>query len=237
MIKKLIDEIKDDSIISFLKDYLSIIIFIPTFLGGLKQFVIVSSISPFLISKCFSVTQLIIDGVLTILSIPILLLGIFNYIFITEISKKGGVLFSLTLASLCILFLSLFYFNNNTYNFFQVLSYTIGNILVLLSFIYQKKDLRTRKIKIIYLLFLATIFSIFIDRILSVVENENGIVNFSNVKKKLEKQYNNITYLYTNDKYMIYRVTTKNNDKTSYIILEFQDLFKYNNLKMVDDEN
>lgn len=237
MIKKLIDEIKNDGIISFLKDYLSIIIFIPTVLGGLKQFVIISSISPFLISKCFSVTQLIIDGVLTILSIPMLLLGIFNYISITEISKKGGVLFLLTLASLCILFLSLFYFNNNTYNFFQVLSYTIGNILVLLCFIYQKKDLRTRKLKIIYLLFLATIFSIFIDRILSVLENENGIVNFSNIKKELGKQYDNITYLYTNDKYMIYRVTPKNNDKTSYIILEFQDLFKYNNLKIIDDKN
>lgn len=230
MIKKLVDEIAKDSIILFLKDYLPLIIFIPTFLGGLKQFFIISNISPFLINKCFSVTQLIIDGILTILSIPMLLLCIFNYIFITEISRKGGMLFSLTLASLCIIFLSLFYFNNNTYNFFQVLSYTIGNILILLFFIYQKKDLRTRKLKIIFLLLLATIFSIFIDKILTVVENESGIVNFNNVKKELGKQYNNITYLYANDKYIIYRVTSKNNDKTSYIILEFQDLFKYNNL-------
>lgn len=237
MIKKLIEEIKNDGIISFLKDYLSIIIFIPTFLGGLKQFFIISNISPFLINKCFSVTQLIIDGVLTIISIPMLLLGIFNYIFIKEISRKGGVLLSLALASLCVIFLSLYYFTNNTYNFFQVLSYIIGNILVLLCFMYQKKDLITRKLKIISLLIITTIFSIAIEMGLTKVKNETGIVNFNNVRKELGKQYNNITYLYANDKYIIYSVTPKNNDKTSYIILEFQDLFKYNNLKMIDGKN
>ncbi|MEJ5106559.1 hypothetical protein [Chryseobacterium sp. MYb328] len=236
MIKKLIEEIKVDVGVTFLKDYLPLIIFTPTILGGLTQFFIILKISPFLVNKCFSVSQLIIDGILTIVSLPLLFIGVLNYYSFIKLGLQAGITFLLlTLFGFFALTL-IFYYQEDIYYFFFILSYFISNILIFLLFKFQRKDLKTRKSKIIYLLIFTVIFSIAIDTILTIIKDDNQIINFRNVRKELEKQYTNITYQYANDKYIIYKVVPKNGDDTGYIILEFQDLFKYNDLKTVEND-
>lgn len=226
-----------------LKDNLTIIALIPTFLGGIWQLFQLGGISIQMI-RFFSLTQLVNDGVLLILflifpvSILILILNTdfkslydesdFNLIqYLRE--KKKSYFFPFCIFTILMFFIMVLFTDENIfYSFYFISSFStifilIQILLLLLFFQFLRKNILLE----LYLgvTSLINIILCFIAFYLNFVNTET-IENFSFLINDLEKKecYSKAPKIrYYNDKFLFIELEKKN--KKSILIKKIDDLF------------
>ncbi|MEH7889891.1 hypothetical protein [Elizabethkingia meningoseptica] len=216
--KELIDWFKTNDFISFIKDYLSLILFFGTALGWLKQFLVLVTLSTGFL-KFFSLSQMAIDGTEVIVMSPFMLIGLFLYL-----AKKGekypvkGLLILISFSLLVIIGLFL---GSKDYNGALEIGRLIAiNFLVI--YLYndsvKKEYLKTKKQKIFYIIPIALFFSILTSLFPRI---DSRIENIETVEKKYGAKF-----LYCNDKYLFFeRINDQNVPTRLYFVKEFKELF------------
>ncbi|WP_330744923.1 hypothetical protein [Chryseobacterium sp. CP-77] len=226
--KRFFDALLANSILTFLKEYFAIIIFVPTLLGGLGQLYQLVSLSPSLI-EYFSISQLLIDGILILIRSPLYLIGILSYGFYLAIKndKRQHIKFWITLFfAFMALALNIYrdFVDENYYKLFK--SFMLLGINIFFIFLYKNMGNAKTSLKIFGLVITAVLFSILLN-ILDRQFDYNSIENISLLTDKVKAQYPKAEFRYYNDKFVIFENTTNQR----YIIKEFGDLFKENDLK------
>ncbi|MCT4327738.1 hypothetical protein [Chryseobacterium indologenes] len=218
---KFFETILANSLMTFLKEYFTIILFIPTLLGGLRQLYQLVSISPSLI-QFFSISQLLIDGILIIIRVPLFLIGILLYGFYRVIKedKRERIKFWIAVISGFIGFSAYCYKIGVEENYYQLVKNFI-TFATNISFIFLYKFMGSakNKIKAFGLIISAIILSIMYD--ITDKQFDNTIENISLLKKEVQIKYPNAEFKYYNDKFVIF----ENPLNKRYIIKEFGDLF------------
>lgn len=211
----------EDKVLQFVKEYLPFLVIIPSLLGIIKQIVQISMHSPNLVSKCFSVTQIILDGTLVLLNMPLMLLGLLLYYIFRNFPEKKHKIGILLLTIIAILLYSyLFYITNNFPSILQLLFYIFLNIALVICYHYQKKKLTQKYGKVAYIITMALIFS-GLNNITN-TGSEQHIYNFRVLKDDLKVKHPNIIFLYSNDKCILYDLDPS---KSDYLIMKYDDIY------------
>ncbi|WP_336961726.1 hypothetical protein [Chryseobacterium contaminans] len=207
--------------LQFVKEHLPFLIIVPSLLGVIKQIAQISIHSPNLVSSCFSITQIVLDGTLVLLNMPLMLLGLLLYYIFRNFSGKKHKIGILLLTIVAILlYLYLFYITNNIPNILQLIFYLFLNIGLVICYHYQKKMLNQKYGKIAYIIIMALIFSGFINTIST--GSEEHIYNFRVLQEQLKLKHPEAIFLYSNDKCILYDL---NPNKSDYFIMEYDDIY------------
>lgn len=225
---KFFEALLANSVMTFLKEYFTIILFLPTLLGGLRQLYQLVSLSPSLI-QFFSISQLLIDGILILIRVPIFLIGVLLFGFYRAVkdNKRERIKFLIAVIIGFIGFSAYCYRIGVEENFYQLVKNFI-TLVINISFIFFYKFMGSAKneIKAIGLIISAIILSIMYD--ITDKQFDNTIENISLLKKEVQSKYPNAEFKYYNDKFVIF----ENSLNKSYIIKDFEDLFvDYNEKK------
>ncbi|UKB78322.1 hypothetical protein [Chryseobacterium sp. MEBOG07] len=209
--------------LKFLKEYFTIIVFIPTLLGGGVQVYQLVSLSPSLI-QFFSFSQLLIDGILILIRSPLYLIGILSYSFYLAIKddKRERIKFWITLffglAAFSFSVRSI-YIEKSYYQIFKYLIFFGANILFI--FIYKLIGNAKISLKIMGLVISSILFSMLLN-ILDKQLDYSSIENVSLLTEKVKIRYPKAEFRCYNDRFVIF----ENTANKRYVIKEFGDLFK-----------
>lgn len=218
---KFFEALLANSAMTFLKEYFTIILFLPTLLGGLRQLYQLVSLSPSLI-QFFSISQLLIDGILILIRVPLFLIGILLFGFYKAIkdNKRERIKFWIAVISGFIGFSAYCYRIGVEENFYQLVKNFI-TLAINISFIFLYKFMGSAKneIKAIGLIISAIILSIMYD--ITDKQFDSTIENISLLKKEVQSKYPNAEFKYYNDKFVIF----ENPLNKRYIVKDFGDLF------------
>lgn len=221
----MISKIIENKAFEFISNNLSLLLGIPTLIGGIKQFNDLTSLSP-LLYKFFSFSQLIIDGFIILIElITFYFVFIFYEIFVEFLtnpsgsqSKKAFKIFSCTLFILLVLILSTFMilkfeYNLDKSNYYLKFFIYLGIIIIILNIINLSIALKKGEF-ILFLLALIWGFAFF-------PKANNSIENFTILTKKISKKYPKSKLAYFNDQYIFYQIS-----KDKYLVKKIDDLFE-----------
>ncbi|WP_375191034.1 hypothetical protein [Chryseobacterium sp.] len=211
----------------FVSNNLSLLLGIPTLIGGIKQLYELTNLSP-LLYKFFSFSQLIIDGFIILIQIVLLYFFYILYeVFVETLTNPSGSqrkrmfkLFSFVLFIILFLVLISFIILKFKYNFektnyyIKVLSY-LAIILFILNLINLNIALKKEGIVLFY-------FALFFGFVIF-PEPNNSIENFTILTKKINKNYSKAKLVYFNDQYIFYEIS-----RDKYLVKKIDDLFESN---------
>lgn len=232
--------------LEYFKQNLSIIILIPTLLGGFWQLMALSNISISYV-RFFSITQLIADGIIILFILTVIY---FCFKFSTWITNKGlqekdskeHKIFKFSFMFVVgVVFITIFITDTIKTGYinlpFLFLSIVFGTIIIVISFhllVYFKIVKRLLEMKILILiisLILLLGFIISLDLAFSAFNKSflipKNLKNIEIFEKKLKEKYPNcssISIKYFNDKYFF--VEIKQNDKSEIEIISFNKLIE-----------
>lgn len=233
--------------LKFVKEYLPLIVILPAILGGLWQIIALASMSIAYI-RFFSVTQLMADGVLTILVIfPWLVCAYFYnisreevYVTLKEAKKsfpkikyytrKGFIALVYTLIITGIIYSLSFYalkINNEFIKYFGIIPFVFIIIFMLDVIFFNSgfimildKIFNSKIFKMPLIFLLSMLFLVFLPMIL------HSLFYAPRDLENLEKynQNKNAELLYFNDKYIFIEHKREDN-KTTIQVVPFEELF------------
>jgi magnesium-transporting ATPase (P-type) len=237
---ELLDKIESNRLFKFIKENFSLLIFLPSLLGGLRQFLILLYYSPTLI-QYFSFSQLAIDGLETI--IQSLYVTIVTIIVYKVVKNKLYTIFILIFIFFLIILrfswyviveakeYSLFSYNLTTLKSYsyKILSLTGISFYIALGYALKNIDDTTHRFRntlvyivssvgIVLLLYFIILYRPFQYNVQNVVE----------VTNKVRKEQSSCAELvYYNDNYLIFVLNPKNKiDKRKYFVKKFESLFE-----------
>lgn len=226
--KKNFDTLLANSLLTFLKEYFTIMLFLPTLLGGLRQLYQLVSLSPSLI-QFFSISQLLIDGILILIRIPLFLIGILSYNFYQAIKedKKQRIKFWGIMLFAFIGFLAYIYRINLQGNYYLLIKdFIVLGTNVFFIFLYKFIGNVKANLKIFGLMISALLFSIIFD-MSDKQYDYTTIENISLLNDKVNIRYPKAEFRYYNDRFIIF----ENPVNKKFIIKEFGDLFNNDDLE------
>lgn len=231
--------IKLKTVVDFLKEYLSIIIVVPAFIGGLWQAIELMSISvPYI--RFFSISQIVPDGILILLFMFCALLPFFfsmvmRYFFEPqkEINKRKKLKYGVHIL-LTFLVLSITYYLLNLRETNTVKS-VLAETTIITCIIYGVYDFQNREYnssdffgKAMYKLLNIPIFILYIvvgyyfcNQIHKTFTITNNLENIKNIKEGIAHKFPNTKQeiIYFNDKYIFIKIIEKlEKDKTGKIL-------------------
>ncbi|WET48152.1 hypothetical protein PYS58_16435 [Chryseobacterium indologenes] len=219
---KFFEALLANNVMTFLKEYFTIILFLPTLLGGLRQLYQLVSLSPSLI-QFFSISQLLIDGILILIRMPLFLIGILLYGFYNAIKddKMQRIKFWISVTIIFIGFSAFCYRLCEQENFYQLIKnfITVGTNIFFI-FLYRFMGSVKTSLKALGLIISALLLSVTFD-ITDKQFDYKTIENISLLKEEVEIKYPNAEFKYYNDKFVIFQ----NPLNKRFIIKEFEDLF------------
>jgi hypothetical protein len=235
----MIEKIKTDFLadpLSFLKDYVSVIILIPVLLGGIWQIVALSCMS-FSFIRFFSGTQLVADGLLILIIIAMsIIVTIYYRKVAADFSEQRGLSESglAFVKKYPILSMSLYFLL--AIAFFLLFKYTIvlsteslpkANpfVLSLIKFVFislviyfglfvgWKATFQDKNKLAGYIFAIGVVFLVFNFSLVAIEFHKkfflpNNLVNVKPIEKSLKKEYKvkKVELVYFNDKYLFYRI-------------------------------
>lgn len=237
-----IEKIDNNQTFKFIKENFSLLIFIPSLLGGIRQFLSLFYYSPTLI-QYFSFSQIIIDGIDVLLQLLYVL--IINLVVFKIIQRKENYIYylqiflSILVCVSAIIYYCLFYSNDNIkhYNIvnhkeylFKILLLTVIALSVANN-INGVKSSKSKKLNIafylisilgILYLFLAALFvTPFQYNVENLTEKINEIKREKTKKAKL---------IYYNDSYLIFILNPEeSSENKKFYIKKFEDIFSEQN--------
>ncbi|SMC34853.1 hypothetical protein [Chryseobacterium sp. YR221] len=219
--KEFLNFLKKSKILQFVKEYLPFFIIIPPSLGGIKQIFQISMHSPNLVSKCFSVSQVVLDGILILLNMPFMLFGLLlYYLFRNYPEKKYKIGIILLIIVVLTVYAYLYYITNDSSGLIQLILYLVLNGAFILCYHYQKKLLTQKYGKVAYITFIALLFS-FLNNIIS-IGSELHIYNFRVLIDKVRLKHSQAMFLYSNEKCILFDLNPKEGD---YLIIKYEDIY------------
>jgi hypothetical protein len=232
--------------LKYFKQNLSIIVLIPTLLGGFWQLIALSNISVSYI-RFFSITQLIADGILVLFLLTVIYSSFKFSTWVTnkglqEKNSKGLKIFKFSFLFVCgIIWITVFIIDTirtgyiNTFLLF--FSIVFGTMIIVLFFhllVYFK--IVQRLLKMEYLLVITSFIMLFglmnfLDLTFSTFNKSflipQNLKNIEAFEKNLKTKYPNcssISIKYFNDKYFF--VEINQNDKSEIEIISFNKLIE-----------
>lgn len=236
--KTVIDKIENNKLFKFVRDNFSLIIFIPSLLGGMKQFFALFLYSPTLM-QYFSFSQLAIDGLETIIQgiYVLIIISIIYYSIATN--TKRIIIFNIFNATVLVLYTWYIFYSGNafkiapynlttldTYLFKYItltfLGITIGNELSNRSIGVEARNKFNKYFIRVSAIFLAIYFIVGYKPFQYNVEN---VINITNkVKKKNSKD---AELIYYNDSYLIFILNPKEDfNHRRFYVQKFETLFE-----------
>jgi hypothetical protein len=237
-----IQKINNNEIFKFIKENFSLLIFIPSLLGGIRQFLSLLYYSPTLI-QYFSFSQIIIDGIDVLLQLLYVLT--INLVVLKIIQKKEDYIYylqaflALLVLITTIIYFCFFYSNDNIKNYnivnhkenlFKILLLTVIALSVANN-ISSLKNYRSKKLSIAFFiistlgimyLFLAALF---VKPFQYNVENLTEVIN--EIKHKKTKK---AKLIYYNDSYLIFLLNPEDSSgNKKFYIKKFEDIFNEQN--------
>ncbi|MDR6919400.1 hypothetical protein [Chryseobacterium sp. 2987] len=222
----LIDNLKSNAFIEFAKEHSTLIIAIPYIIGGLRQLFRLLSIS-FDLIIFFSFTQLLIDGIITILKMVVLLSYVQLYKSFLDKKTNSGELKALKQYSIILgcLFAgvvgTVIYFKTVVGNlpYAPVFQFSVFLLLILLSInlVISLKDspYKGAGYSMIF------VFLVFIPM---PVSSTNHIDNIDTLSNSLKTEYKDAKIVYYNDQYLFYKINPKDSaDKI--LVVKIDKLF------------
>lgn len=211
------------------KEYISLVLLIPTILGGGLQLYELGSISISFI-RFFSVSQLLADGILAVYILMIVFILPFAHLLGTyymDQIKSPLIAYLIYLLTICLVFISISFIINNLN---ELKFYMIALVLLsILIYIFFKSDFHIKwKLGIILIVFISIIFlSGFIyskyRELVKLPDNLNNIeVSHQRIKDNFH-ECNKVELLYFNDKYVFLELTLS--DKKIFRVEKFEDYF------------
>ncbi len=242
----LLEKIENNKLFKFVKDNFSLIIFIPSLLGGLKQLTFLLTYSPSLI-QYFSFSQIAIDGLEIIIQCIIVLL-IVSFIYALTVGKVNRILlYSIISVILLVLYI---WYSIYTDNFYKIVPYDLTTLDTYLSKFFSlfflsialgiflasrgikaENEKRFSIFKKIYL----TISIVFLFYfIISYKPFQYNVENVSNVTDKVKKENSkDAELIYYNDSYLIFILNPKEDfNHRKFYVQKFETLFEDTNDKI-----
>ncbi|WP_431609351.1 hypothetical protein [Chryseobacterium sp. 'Rf worker isolate 10'] len=220
------NQLFENRIIKYLSENLSLIIIIPALLGGIRQFLLLSILSPSLLIY-FSTSQVLLDGISILFQLSIMLFTVFYFNKFVERYKSHSlkILFGIgSLLIICYIFLKNYY-NFSAISYSDIVLKTFFLILATMFCIYIIKLMSVSALPMAFGLFLTIVVVIFLtySKPLNVFN-----ITHDNKIQSLKKQFPNIKLEYVNDTYLIYNLNSKENDKNKkiYFIQKHENLFE-----------
>ncbi|QWT87304.1 hypothetical protein KBP46_05450 [Chryseobacterium sp. PCH239] len=220
------NQLFENRIIKYLSENLSLIIIIPALLGGIRQFLLLSILSPSLLIY-FSTSQVLLDGISILFQLSIMLFTVFYFNKFVDKYKSHPlkILFGIgSLLIICYLFLRNYY-NFSAISYSDIFLKTVFLILATMFCIYIIKLMSASALPMAFGLLLTIVVVIFLtySKPLNVFN-----ITHDNKIQSLKKQFPNIKLEYVNDTYLIYNLNSKENDKNKkiYFIQKHENLFE-----------
>lgn len=224
----ILKSIEENNYIKYFNENLSLLIAIPTLIGGLKQFIFLSFLSSNLLTF-FSINQLLIDGVIAIIKLSATFFFVYlykglilNYCkekkFYSE-KKSWLINYSLKLVMIFWFFVVIF-FDVNYYfpQLMDILLFIISSLVIFslinISIYYNTHIAR----RTVYLL-----ISLYI--VLSDVNGGKSIQNFAEITASVRKKYPEAEIKYFNDQFIFYETKPKYMN-SEIVIKKIDDLFE-----------
>ncbi len=222
---KILDFFSKDEV-KTITDNFTLIIAIPYIIGGLSQFMQLTDISMDLI-KFFSLTQLLIDGLLILAKCTALyFITYFISVYISSIknsSEKNYVIFGISILALCFASGCIMAYNIFIHGDFIIIKWSMR--LFLLFFILLFSFVISNKFsvigKIIFILITTSLLT-------EVFKGDNKIQNISILTKNLKKTYPEVELSYYNDQFLFYE-TSRDKENNRIIIKKIDELFEVSN--------
>ena len=229
--------------LNFLKEYLSVILIVPTIIGGLYQLINIIYYVGFPYVRFFSVSQVIPDGILVGIFIIFFLL---NYFIVTgvlrffsiNIDNLGGEKHKITYIILSIIMLCVVFWMFNTFTPDSMIGSSLGDffwvnliitntcIIVMIAINLAYVGSNPNVMKVLYLFIFTFYFIFFANTLQNSVKTLNESINndfkFYNpnalINKMIEKNPKiEISLLYANRDYLFFRI---NNNGSDQILVE-----------------
>lgn len=222
---KILDFFSKDEV-KTITDNFTLIIAIPYVIGGLSQFMQLTDISIDLV-KFFSLTQLLIDGLLILAKCATLYFitySISGYISaIKNRSEKKYAIFGISILALCFASGCVMAYNIFTHGDFIIVKWSMR--LFLFFFILLFSFVNSNKFSVI-----GTIIFILITTSLltKVFKDDNKIQNISVLTNNLKKTYPEVELSYYNDQFLFYE-TSRDKENNRIIIKKIDELFEASN--------
>lgn len=238
----LIQKIEQNEIFKFIKENFSLIIFVPSLLGGLRQFIILLFYSPTLI-QYFSFTQIAIDGLETIFQVIFMICtAIFFYKVVLKnirnfLAKKILMLFFLLLYSGILFYFNGFQIIETTYNLSTFTSYLLKSLsLVLLSLILadsydtsiNAQIYSSNKMKMALKLMTVVTILYAVFYIVMIKPFQYNVENVTNLTKNAREKFSKKAELiYYNDTYLVFIKNPDDElDERRFYVQKFETLFE-----------
>lgn len=214
-----LSSLRENEILSFIKDYFSILVIFPYFIGGLKQYYELSLMSTDL-TKFFSWTQLLLDGIVTMVKLILVFFFVTAYKEIVK-DKKLKLFNIILIIALIVIFTTTNYLNVILKKDMNFLNYILYLILFLLAGNFM--TIFNKKLVVFPLYFVLIGFAVITvpGRALS-----NDIVNLKIAHNLIVKRYPKATFVYFNDQYLFFRI-----QEEGYIVQKIDDIFAEENEK------
>ncbi|MBT2621920.1 hypothetical protein [Chryseobacterium sp. ISL-6] len=213
---------------TFLRENLTLLLIVPTLLGGFEQFAILCFKS-FTLLLYYSPTQVPVDGISILVKVPIFLVAVFTKVQFDEArnnikAKWGTLVFFSTFIIMVIALICLLFVKEEYKLLGRVCYLTIANILVLWGLLKQKRFLQTFNKKASFVTALSIVFSMFFN--IFTKPDYSEISNINKLTVKIRITYPKAKLLYCNDKYLFFeRDSTQFSNIDRYEIVPLEHLF------------
>ncbi|KYH07145.1 hypothetical protein A1704_00245 [Chryseobacterium cucumeris] len=216
-------KLKESITLEFIKEHLSVIVAVPYIIGGMIQFFALTEISMDLL-KFFSLSQLLIDGILLLAKFSLLyfLVQILSVIYrdILFEYKTFSNLYFFILSLLTIGMVARLGYLRLTDPFNESLFYVMNLCLFGFIIIFAGIFIYLQKLysKIIGITFFAIVLNI-------IPGKRSNIENFDVITKELKSKYKNVELSYYNDQFLFYE-TNIGKDDNKIIIKKIDEIFE-----------
>lgn len=220
------NKLLENKIIKYISENLSLLLIIPGILGGIRQIILLSLLSPSLLIY-FSTSQVLLDGISILFQLSIVLFTI--YFFNKFINKYRShpikILFGMSILILGFVFFMKTQYNSFAISNFDILMKICFSVLATMFSIYIIKLSKPSALPMAFF----SIFGIFAIIFLTYSQPVN-VFNISNDNQLqlLKKKFPNIKLEYVNDTYLIYNLNSKeeNKSKQVFFIQKHENLFE-----------
>lgn len=234
----LIDKIENDKRFKFVRDNFSLIIFIPSLLGGLKQFFALLLYSPTLI-QYFSFSQLAIDGLETIFQgIYVSIIISIIYYLIAADTKRISI-FNIFNSIVLVLYTGYIFYSGNAfkiapYNLTTLDTYLFKFITLTFLGITIGNELSNRRVRVearnMFIKYFIRVSAIFlaIYFIVGYKPFQYNVKNVIDITNKVKKENSkDAELIYYNDSYLIFILNPKEDfNHRRFYVQKFETLFE-----------
>ncbi|WBV53228.1 hypothetical protein [Chryseobacterium gambrini] len=191
----LIRRIEENPIIIFFKEYLALIVIVPSIIGGINQILRLVFYDKSLL-YFFSASQVLIDSIVSLYTISTSF--IFAFFLLKILNNFSYNIRSIIFSIFILITLALLAFTKIYEEYYFIFSIISFGTLISAYFDLQKSNNKYKKEVLFTMIFLS------IGLLFTWLHPSENIINFNELTKEIRKKNKNAEIVFVNDKYIIY---------------------------------